>query len=49
MLDNLESIKVKGLDEFIDNEKVRWACSTCGGMICVHTGYCIHCKNEIKK
>ena len=49
MIDNLESIKVKGLDEFSDNEKVRWTCNTCGGMICVHTGYCIHCKNEIKK
>jgi hypothetical protein len=48
MLDNLENIKVEGLEKFTDEEKVRWTCSSCGGMICVHTGYCIHCKKEIK-
>ena len=49
ILDNLETIKTIGLVKFAANEKVRWTCSSCGGMICVHTGYCVLCKNEIEK
>ena len=49
MLDNLENIKVEGLEKFTDDEKVRWTCSSCGGIVCVHTGYCIRCKKEIKQ
>ena len=49
MTDNLDVIQREGLEVFTNNEHKRWACSSCGGMICVHTGYCIHCKNEIKQ
>lgn len=48
MLDNLNAIKESGLDTFTENEKVRWTCSSCGGVVCVHTGYCIQCKKKIK-
>ena len=38
---NIENI---GLELFVLNEKTRWYCPTCGGMICVHKGYCLRCK-----
>lgn len=43
MIENLENIKKLGISEFVKNERIRWACSECGGTICVHKGYCIDC------
>ena len=43
MIENLEHIKKSGLTKFVANEKTRWACSECGGTICVHKGYCFSC------
>ena len=42
-IENLENIRKFGLREFIKNEKIRWACSQCGGIICVHIGSCFSC------
>ncbi len=43
MIENLESIKEIGLVAFTENEKKRWRCSKCGGVVCVHRGYCLTC------
>jgi hypothetical protein len=43
MVENLENIKLLGLRKFVAQEKTRWACSECGGIICVHKGYCYRC------
>ncbi len=43
MIENLENIKNFGLKKFLEDEKVRWTCSDCGGTICVHKGYCYDC------
>jgi hypothetical protein len=43
MVENLEYIKKFGVRKFIRNEKTRWACPKCGGVICVHKGYCSGC------
>ena len=43
MIENLELIKKLGLKKFVAKEKMRWACSECGGIICVHKGYCSSC------
>jgi uncharacterized OB-fold protein len=43
MTENLEFIKTNGLKKFVENEKIRWACPECGGIICVHKGYCNNC------
>ncbi|MCF8297908.1 MAG: DUF3795 domain-containing protein [Saprospiraceae bacterium] len=48
MLENLESIKTIGLEQFVKNEKERWKCEVCGGTICVHYGLCLTC-NDRKK
>ncbi len=43
MIENLYNIKNFGIRKFLENEKVRWTCSRCGGTICVHKGYCNGC------
>ena len=43
MIDNLESIREIGLDEFVVQEKERWTCPECGSLICVHREDCMTC------
>jgi len=43
MLENLARIKEAGIDAFIEAERDRWACPTCGGLQCVHRDACIYC------
>ncbi len=43
MIENLENIQKFGIRKFVKNEKLRWACSKCGGIICVHGGCCSNC------
>jgi hypothetical protein len=43
MVENLEFIKNFGIKKFIENEKARWTCPKCGGVICVHKGSCFAC------
>lgn len=43
MIENLGNIKSIGLNAFVDNEKKRWTCLECDGVICVHRGYCFNC------
>jgi len=48
MLVNLKNIKELGVREFVKNEKNRWSCLECGGIICVHGGHCIECGHRKK-
>ena len=41
--DNQRLIKDLGLDRFVADEIIKWKCTDCGGIICIHTGYCINC------
>jgi hypothetical protein len=43
MIENLENIQRMGVRKFLENEKSRWACPECGGVICVHKRYCYNC------
>jgi len=43
MIENLESIRARGLESFVANEAVRWACPGCGELICVHRDTCLSC------
>jgi hypothetical protein len=43
VVENLENIKKFGINLFVENEKIRWTCSKCGGTICVHNGFCSAC------
>jgi hypothetical protein len=46
MIENLHFIKENGLKNFEQKELIRWKCNTCGGMICVHRGICLICRNN---
>jgi len=46
MIENLLYIKEFGLEKFEQKEAIRWKCDTCGGMICVHRGICLKCRNQ---
>ena len=45
MLENLEYIKEKGIDQFLGRENKRWTCTHCGAGICVHREVCPVCHN----
>jgi uncharacterized OB-fold protein len=46
MLENLESVRNQGIRKFIKTERLRWTCPKCGGIICVHRGFCITCGEQ---
>jgi len=46
MINNLNEIKKFGIRYFINNEKERWSCPTCGNMICVHNPQCLSCEHK---
>jgi hypothetical protein len=43
MLENLETIRDAGIENFVAAERVRWKCESCGGVVCVHQDRCIYC------
>ena len=40
---NLAYIRKCGMDAFLKQERRRWSCPDCGGIICVHDGVCSGC------
>ena len=47
MIDNLNFIKEKGMDKFLENEQIRWTCKTCNSGVSVHRNFCLNCKTEL--
>ena len=47
MIENLEFIKEKGMDRFLEKEEERWCCPSCGEVICCHNGLCLNCNLDI--
>jgi len=43
IIENLERMKTSGVRDYLRCEISRWACPSCGGVICVHKGYCFTC------
>jgi hypothetical protein len=46
MLENLKNIEDLGIMAFVRNEKTRWTCPECGGLICVHRSNCPTCGKD---
>jgi len=46
MIDNLDRIKLLGLEKYVELEKTRWACTNCGERLCVHRPQCQHCGED---
>jgi len=49
MIENLLQIKDQGMSSFLDGQTSKWTCKDCGGVICVHRGYCLNCNPKPKK
>lgn len=47
MIENLEFIRDKGIDNFLRKQKKKYQCSECEGVICVHNGKCYCCGKQI--
>jgi hypothetical protein len=49
MIENLDYIKQRGIDRFLDKEYEKWKCTKCGKVICCHNGICYNCEiNKLK-
>jgi hypothetical protein len=46
MIENLNFIKVQGIEHFLKKEEDKWRCSACGGTISCHGGQCFKCGIE---
>lgn len=46
VIENLETIRDRGVRRFIRSEKERRACPSCGGLICMHRKECPSCGRE---
>lgn len=40
---NFESIKKRGIREFVNQEEEKWKCSNCGKLLCMHREKCLVC------
>nr|MDO8112652.1 DUF3795 domain-containing protein [Candidatus Sigynarchaeota archaeon] len=43
LIENLTFIKEHGVDVFTKKQREQYKCAKCGGMICVHNGFCYDC------
>lgn len=43
LIENLQSVKDIGAEEFIEIQKEKWKCKECGLLLCVHRDECVHC------
>jgi hypothetical protein len=46
MIENLDLIKVKGVENFYSSQKKEWKCKKCNEMISCHNGLCFKCDLE---
>ena len=46
-IENLEFIRDKGMDKFLEKETKRWKCPKCGGVIDVHHKECSVCGEKV--
>lgn len=49
MIENLEYIKQYDIDEFLQNEEIKWTCKKCGNIVCVHKFICLVCETSYIK
>lgn len=47
MMENLEEIRVEGMEAFLKNQNLKWICPNCGELRCAHNGLCLFCELEI--
>lgn len=45
MIENLDYIKTKGIDEFIKQQNKKYTCTKCGKLRSVHQEHCLYCSS----
>lgn len=48
LIENGVRIQTVGVRKFLQEEKQKWTCAQCGGLICLHDGICSECGKEMK-
>jgi rubrerythrin len=48
MVENLKTLKAKGIDEFLRKQEEKYRCPNCSDVVCVHDGKCYNC-GHVKK
>jgi hypothetical protein len=43
MIENLEYIREKGIESFLEEQEEEWRCGNCDDVICCHNGLCLSC------
>ena len=43
-VDNLRTVKDRGIDAFVGEENTRWTCPSCGGRLSMHRDECPECR-----
>jgi hypothetical protein len=46
LIQNLQDIKIKGIDAYLLLERSKWTCTHCGAVLSVHDKKCIKCGME---
>lgn len=46
VLENLNYIRDKGMEKFLEKEDRKWRCNKCNDVICCHNGLCLNCELE---
>jgi hypothetical protein len=47
-VENLQNVSRIGMDGFIKEMEIKWKCSKCGKLLCVHKNTCLSCETENK-
>jgi transposase len=48
MIENLNTIKSRGIREFLVKQREKYKCPKCGGVICIHNRKCFDCEKNRK-
>ena len=48
VLENLDRIRDVGLESFVEAERVRWVCTSCGALTSVHRTECPACGQSVR-
>ena len=46
MIQNLRAIEEAGIEKFVEMQKLKWTCTKCGSLLCVHRDSCQVCGNN---
>lgn len=49
LIENSVFVKEHGLHEFMKNQKVKYTCKACGGIISIHDAECSECQKKVEE